>query len=307
MDADVASGRWDAVRSARLERQRSRFRRWVSSTLDRGEDRLPEPAVDVVERLRDRDVLLFAGGLAFYSLVSVVPALLLVAWLTGSLLGEDRVTSVADRFQELAPGDVEIDAFVRSLLEVGTGVGLIALVAAVWPATAFGSGLVQAFDAMSVDEDPAMHGLRGRARALAVIVLLPLLVLGGFVAATISTTAIGDGPLLTALGWIVAVGSGTVISWITVIALHWWFGPADVTFRALAVGAAVTAVGLAVMSLGYLVYLAEGANWEERVAGSGLAAVVLFGLWLYLANLLLLAGYCVALAVDEGEHRPRSD
>lgn len=253
--------------------------------------------------MRDRDTLLFAGGLAFYSLISVAPVLLLVAWISGSFLGDDRVTAVAERFQELAPDDVEIESFVRSVLEVGTGVGLFALVAAVWPATAFGSGLVQAFDAMSVDRDPALHGLRGRARALAVIVLLPILLLGAFAAATVSTAAIGGGPLLTALGWLVAVLSGTLISWVVVIALQWWFGPADLAFRALAAGAAVTSVGLAVMSLGYLVYLSEGANWEERVAGSGLGAVVLLGLWLYLANLLLLAGYCVALAVDPDEHR----
>jgi membrane protein len=311
-DADTAGagsdeapgGRWEAVRSARLERHRSRARRWISERLDRAEDRLPESGVDVVERLRDRDALLFAGGLAFYSLVSAAPALLLLAWITGSLLGEDRVSSVAERFQELAPGEVEIESFMRSLLEVGTGVGLIALVGAVWPATAFGSGLARAFDAMSVDEDPALHGLRGRARALAVIVLLPLLLLGGFAAATVSTAAIGGGALLTALGWIVAVVSGMVISWVAVTGLLWWFGPADVRFRALAIGAGASAVGLVVMSLGYLVYLSYGADWEERVAGSGMAAVVLLALWLYLANLLLLAGYAIALALDEGEHRP---
>lgn len=262
---------------------------------------MPEPAVEVIERLRDRETLLFAGGLAYYSLISMVPALLIVAWIAGSILGEDRVESLAERLDEVAPGDVDVESFVQNLLQVGTGVGVTALVAALWPATAFGSGLVRALDAISLDQDPSMHGLRGRAKALAVLIVLPVIVIGGFAATALSTGVIGDGPLLTVVGWIVAVVSATVVSWIAVLALHWWFGPADPAIAARAAGAAVTAVGLAVMSLGYVVYLSHGADWEERVAGTGLAAAVLLALWLYLANLLVLGGYAVALAVDRDD------
>lgn len=302
MPDEQRGDRWASVRSERLEQQQSRIRRWFSHRLDRIEDRLPEPIVEVIERLRNRETLLFAAGLAYYSLISVVPALLIVAWISGSLLGEDRVESLAERLDELAPGEVDIQSFVQNLLQVGTGVGLAALVVALWPATAFGGGLVRALDAMSVDENPAMHGLRGRARALAVLIVLPVVVLGGFAAATLSTAVLGDGVFLTVAGWILAIVAGTLVSWLAVMALHWWFGPAELDARARATGAALSAVGLAVMSLGYTVYLSEGADWEERVAGSGLAAAVLLALWLYLANLLLLAGYALSLAIDSEEH-----
>lgn len=303
MGSEGSGDRWEDARAARLAQHPTRAGRWISERINRIEDRLPDEVVDVMERMRDRDALLYAGGLAFYSLVSVIPGLLLVAWVIGSVLGEDRVEDLAARIEELAPGEVEISDFVQTLLEVGTGVGLVALLAAVWPATAFGGGLSRAFDAMSIDEDPALHGLRGRARALVVLVLLPVFVLGAFAAITISTEIVGDGAVFTVLGWAVAIVSGTAISWVAAAGLCWWFGPADVTFRALAIGAGATAVGLAVMSLGYLVYLSYGADWEERVAGTGMAAVVLLALWLYLANLLLLAGYAIALAFDDDEHR----
>jgi membrane protein len=263
--------------------------------------------VDVIERLRDGDVLLFAGGLAFYSLVSIVPTLLLIAWITGSILGENRVESLAERLGEFAPGEADVESFVQTLLDVGMGVGVIALLTALWPATAFGSGLTRSFDSLSVDADPALHGLRGRARALVVLVVLPVFVLGAFGAAYVSTGLLGDGMFGTIAGWTIAIVSGTLISWVAIIALFWWFGPAELSFRSLAEGAAFTAVSIAVMSGGYLVYLSYGTNWEERVAGTGLAAVVLLCLWLYLANLLLLAGYCVGLAVDEGEHEPTTE
>lgn len=299
--------RWHESRQARLEHHSSRVRRRISQIIDRVEDRLPPSMVDVIERLGDGDVLLFAGGLAFYSLVSTVPTLLLIAWITGSMLGEDRIERLAERLGEFAPGEADIESFVKTVLDVGMGVGVIALLAALWPATAFGSGLTRAFDALSVDEDPALHGLRGRARALVVLIMLPLFVVGAFGAAYVSTGLLGDGVAGTIAGWTIAIVSGALISWVAIIALLWWFGPAELSFRSLAEGAAFTAIGITVMSLGYLVYLSYGTNWEERVAGTGLAAVVLLCLWLYLANLLLLAGYCVGLAVDEGDHRPDPD
>jgi membrane protein len=296
--------RWEASRAQRLEEHTGRVRRAISQAVDRTEDRLPPSVVDVVERLRNGDVLLFAGGLAFYSLVSTVPALLLVAWVTGSLLGESRVERVAERVGDLAPGDVEIESFVQTLLDVGMGVGLIALVVAMWPATAFGSGLTRAFDALSIDADPSLHGLRGRIRAIPVLLALPFFVMGAFGAAYVSTGLLRDGLAGMVAGWVIAIISGTIISGAAIAALYWWFGPADLTVRSLLEGAAAAAVAIALMSLGYLVYLSYGTNWEERVAGTGLAAVVLLCLWLYLANLVLLAGYCVSLAVDEGDHRP---
>jgi membrane protein len=299
--------RWEASRTERIEQHAGRVRQGISRTIDRVEDRLPESVVDVVERLRNGDVLLFAGGLAFYSLVSTVPALLLVAWVTGSLLGEDRVERVAERVGEFAPGDVEIESFVQTLLDVGMGVGLIALVVAMWPATAFGSGLTRAFDALSIDADPALHGLRGRMRAVPVLLALPFFVMGAFGAAYVSTGLLRDGLAGTIAGWVISILSGTLITGVAVAALYWWFGPADLSVRSLVEGAVVAAAAIAVMSLGYLVYLSYGTNWEERVAGTGLAAVVLLCLWLYLANLVLLAGYCVSLAVDEGDHRPEPD
>jgi membrane protein len=298
--------RWADVRRERLDAETSKVRSWITRSIDRVEDRLPPSAVDVIERLRNGDVLLFAGGLAFYSLVSTVPSLLLIAWITGSLLGEDRVERLAERLGELAPGDVEIEDFIQSLLQVGMGVGVIALLVALWPATAFGSGLTRSFDALSVDRDPVLHGLRGRARALVVLAVLPLFVLGALGAAYLSTGLLGDGAAGTIAGWALAIVSGTFISWVAIVALYWWFGPAELAFRALAVGAAATAVAIALMSLGYLVYLAYGTNWEERVAGTGLAAMVLLSLWLYLANLLLLGGYCLALALGPGPTRARA-
>jgi hypothetical protein len=41
-----------------------------------------------------------------------------------------------------------------------------------------------------------------------------------------------------------------------------------------------------------------GTDFEHRYATSGLAAVVLLGVWLFLTNALILVGYQVALELD---------
>ncbi len=49
------------------------------------------------------------------------------------------------------------------------------------------------------------------------------------------------------------------------------------------------------LSLAFSIYLGVGANFKEHYATTGLAGVVLLGVWLFLSNVLVLAGYTVAL------------
>jgi hypothetical protein len=50
-----------------------------------------------------------------------------------------------------------------------------------------------------------------------------------------------------------------------------------------------------VVSLVFSLYLALGADWEERFAMSGVAGIVMLAVWLLLVNALLLLGYRLAL------------
>jgi membrane protein len=305
-EGDGGEGREAGGGQRRDQRARQEARQAVSSghrrlsgLVDRVEERLPPRVVEVVERLRDQDVLLFAAALAFYALISVVPFLLVGFWMTGLVVGEDRIEDMAERLTAYAPEDLEAEQVVRSLLAVSTGVGIGALVTALWPATAYGGGLARALDAISVDRDPALHGLRGRARALAVLVALPLFLLGALGTGYVATGWLSEGLLGVIAGWALAVAGGVAATWVGAAALYWWFGPAEVRWSALAWGAVAAAAAITLSSLVYLVYVGYGANWEERVAGSSVAAVILLALWFYLVNLLLLAGYCVALGIDE--------
>ncbi len=262
--------------------------------IDRLVERLPPPVDEVVRRLRGEDVFMLAAGLAFYALVSVAPFAILVLWVLSLLTGDARVQEVADRLARLAPQRLNLDEAFRRVAQLGAGLGLGALVALLWPATAYGAGIMRAFERLSPTRDHHAKGLRGRALALALLGVMPALALAGLVASYLGTTIVGEGTLARLAGWVIALVLGFAGSWVTVAAIYLIFGPRRIGWPALARGATVAAGSIAVLSLSYVVFLNSGTDFERRYATSGLAAIVLLAVWLFLANALMLVGYQVA-------------
>jgi len=61
----------------------------------------------------------------------------------------------------------------------------------------------------------------------------------------------------------------------------------------------VAAAGaISVVSLGYVIFLNSGVDFERRYATSGLAAVVLLAFWLFMTNALILVGFQIAQEVS---------
>lgn len=265
----------------------------------RRRERLPDGVNDLIDHLRRAEVLFYGAGLAFYGLISVAPFLVVGFWAAAGVAGEDRIDSLAENVAAVAPGEVDIEPAVQNLLEVGTGVGLVALLTALWPATAYGGGLVRAFDEISPSEQRSAKGVRGRVKSLALLLAMPVLLLGALAVSSVFTGLVDDGWVVRLSAWAGAIVVGTLVTAAAIAVIYALFGPDDLPVRPLAIGAGAAALGITVMSAGYLVYLEQGADWEERVAGSGLATVVLLALWLYLSNVILLAGYAIALACSD--------
>ena len=256
--------------------------------------RLPPPVDEVVRRLRGEDVFMLAAGLAFYALVSVAPFSILVLWVLTLLTGDAEVQEVADRLARLAPQRLKVDEAFRRVAQLGAGLGLGALLALLWPATAYGAGIVRAFERLSPTPDGQPKALRGRVLALALLGVVPALAPAGLLASYLGTTILGDGTLARLVGWAIALILGFAGSWVTVAAIYVIFGPRRIAWPALARGATVAAGSIAVLSLSYVVFLNAGTDFERRYATSGLAAIVLLAVWLFLANALMLVGYQVA-------------
>lgn len=251
----------------------------------------------LAHRFADRELLLVASSLAFYGLVSAMPLLLIAFAAVEAIAGEEALRSFADRVAEQGPDGS--GQFLDQLLDGGGSFGFATLLFSLWPATAYGGGLRRALSRHAEHAESAA-GVRGRLLGIGMVFVLPVVVLGGIPTMFLLSTLAGDGVVEAALGWTLALAVGTLVATALTTALYHAFSPGSIGFRESLTGAAVTATVTAVFSLGFVIYLQLG-DTEERFGGGVIAVVVLLGLWLFVANILLLAGYETALEL-EGEH-----
>lgn len=261
-------------------------------------EHLPGPVRTIVDRMRREDIFLLSAGLAFYALVSVAPFAILVLWAIGLGAGDDGVQAIADQLGRLLPSTFKAGEALTRVAELGAGLGVGALLALLWPASAYGSGLSRAFERLCPGGDKPAKGLRGRALALALVGVMPALVLAGLVASYVTSSLWAGGGVQTVLGLVLMLAVGFVISGAAAAGIFKLFSPRPVSARGLLHGGALAGASLSLLSAAYVVFLHLGADFERRYVTSGLAAIVLLAVWLFLANAVILVSYQVAIEVD---------
>ncbi len=273
-------------------------RAWSTRIADTVEKRLPGPMAAVVRRLRSEDVFLLAAALSFYALVSVVPFAVLVLWLVSLITGEARVHEVANQLARHLPVELGVEDALQRVADLGAGLGLGALAALIWPATAYGAGLRRSFARLACNRDEDVKGLRGRALALGLIGVVPALSLAGLVAGYLGTAVVGHGGLALVAGWILALAFAFVASAVGVAVIYRLFTPLSLGWASIARGAVAAAAAISVVSLGYVIFLNSGVDFQHRYATSSVAAVVLLAFWLFMTNALILVGFQIAQEVS---------
>ncbi len=266
----------------------------TTKVIDAVEQRLPRPLRRVVERFRTEDVFLLSAGLAFYALVSVAPFCTVVLWLVSLVTGKAEVQKVADELARQLPPKLGVDNALRRVADLGVGLGVSALIALLWPATAYGSGLRRAFTRLGGRKSEEGKGIRGRALALGLLGVVPALALAGLVAAYLGTAVVNKGGVATVVGWGLGLVFGFVVSSLAVGLIFRLFAPRRLSWVGVARGAATSAAAISALSVAYAIFLNSGLDFERRYATSGLAAVVLLAFWLFMANAFILVGFQVA-------------
>jgi membrane protein len=245
-----------------------------------------------IRAARADDIFLYSAALAFYGLISVAPLVVVALWVIALLVGDAQVQHVADDLARLAPPALGIDGALERVADLGSTLGVLAVVAALWPATAYGSALVRVLDRVGGDREAT--GLRGRGAALLIVCLVPVLVLGSLVAGYVGAAALGDTGVEVAVGLAFALVLSFTATVATVAVIYKVFPRSPPDWRATLRGALVAAASVSSLSVAYVAYLRLGANFEQRYASDALAAVVLLGVWLFAANTALLLGYRLA-------------
>lgn len=243
---------------------------------------------DLVRRLAGHDILFSASGLAFYALVSLAPSVIVVLWITSLFMGDQRVHRFANELGNAAPQSIGVDQIVRSVAQRGTSLGLLAAVTGLWPASAYGAGLTRAFNRVA-DGKYELPGLRGR--VLLILIVLPLSTIGALVVSYLGTTLVRSTVFHGVVTGLLALGMGFVWIGAATLAIYRIFPPERLAWSAIARATLIAAGGTAALSALFVLFLDMGANFKEHYATSAIAALVLVGVWLYLSNALLLAGF----------------
>jgi membrane protein len=265
----------------------------------------------VVTESRDDNVPLLAAGVAFYALISLVPAMAAVIATYGLVADPAEVADQMGSLSEALPaqaGDLLVEQVERiaasSSGALGAGAAL-ALATALWTAS---SGMRWMMSALSLTYDQretrTFLRLRGRALLLTIAATAALVVSVGLIAALpavcgllgiretgVLVAGVLRWPLLAAL---VLVGFSALYR----------FGPdrAPARWRWVTPGSLVATVIWLAASAGFALYAAVAGSFDETYGPLG--GVVVLLLWLHLSSLAVLVG---AEVNAEMEHQTARD
>lgn len=243
-----------------------------------------------------------AAALTYYATLSLAPALIVVVSLVGLLGGESGANAAAmlDAVSEVAPPAV-VKALEGPVTSVARGdyageFFWIGLATALWAASGYVGTFIWAVDLVCAVgcREPLWRRLP-RQLAIAAATLVSL--------AVMAASVLASGPVARWIAHVLDLGEGTLNLWNSgrwllfvlvatfVFGLLYRLGPAESPTRLRWVslgGLAATLLALAA-SLGFSVYVANVGSYN-RTYGA-LATFVIFLVWLWLVNLMLMFGF----------------
>lgn len=241
-----------------------------------------------------------AGGLTFFSVLSIFPAGLALVALVGVLGDSEAVLERLFMLLDQVAPDAVAETLRSPLREVAgastAGLTLaVAVATSVWSASIYVGAFGRALNRIYGIEEGRPYWKRKPAQlALTVgLILLAMIVLS-----VVTVT----GPIARAIGDALGMGETALLAWdilkwpllavaVVAIVTVLYKGTSNLQqprFRWLAVGAALAISALGLGSLAFAFYVANFAGYN-RTFGA-LAGVIVFLLWLFLVNLALLLG-----------------
>lgn len=289
---------------------RGRGRRATSPT------QMPTPAWrDILRRVKDeitRDrVMIVAGGVTFYAMLSLVPMIAAFVSLYGLIADADDVARLVEGMQGTVPEELLglIQEQLDRLVEAESGALTLTTIAGIaisfWSANGGVKGLIEAMN-VAYDEVEQRSFVKRNLTAMS-------MTLGGMVmvAGLIALTAIL--PVLLANlpfeGWVDAIlrwGRWPLMALLLMLALAaiYRFGPdrRGARWQWITPGAIAAAVGVIVVSAGFSYYTSNFAAYGDTYGSLG--AVIAAMMWFWLTSIVVIVG---AEINAEIEHQTAQD
>jgi membrane protein len=268
-------------------------------------------AVRVKQRIKRDHVPLNAAGVAFFAFLAAVPALAAVISVSGLLLSADDAQDRVEELFEAAPEEAR-DLLAAQLASVAEGSGgalsfsiIISLLLSIWAASSGMGHLMTAIN-IAYSEEESRGWFKRKLVAL-------LLTLGAIVFVLLAIAVISALPaVLQALDWpgwmrwLLSLLVWPVLGAIMAAGLGVLYRKApdrrDAEWRWVSTGSIIAVVVWAVASIGFQVYTANFASYNETYGS--LAAIVILLIWLWLSAFAVLLG---AHINAEMEHQTAHD
>ncbi|MFG6477313.1 YihY/virulence factor BrkB family protein [Microbacterium sp. P06] len=241
-----------------------------------------------------------AAALTYFGVLALFPGLIAVFSLLGVLGQSDAAaTTVLEIVDGVAPGgtaDTLRGPIEQLASSPGAGLALLAgIVLAVWSASGYIGAFTRAMNRIyEIDEGRPFWKLKPLQLLLTLVTVVLvtlaalLLVVSGPVAEAIGN-ALGLGEVAVTI-WNIAKWPVLVVIVIAILALLYYAAPnaKQPKFRWMSIGAVLALVILAIATTGFGLYVANFSNYDKTYGS--LAGVVVFLLWLWIANLAILFG-----------------
>ncbi|HKT57228.1 MAG TPA: YihY/virulence factor BrkB family protein [Microbacterium sp.] len=251
-----------------------------------------------------------AAALTYYAVLSLFPALIAVFSLLG-VFGQSgaAATAVLGIIDQVAPGDTAsalrgpIEQFAHA---PGAGFALaVGIVVALWSASGYVGAFSRAVNRMyDASEGRPFWRLRPMQLGVTLITVVSM--------AVVAVVLVVSGGVVDAVGRVIGASEGVRITWsilkwpvlllvvILLVAVLYRATPnvKPPGFRLISIGASLAIVVLAAGTLAFGLYVANLSNYG-RTYGS-FAGVIVFLLWLWIANLALLFGAELDAELERG-------
>ncbi|RZI92737.1 MAG: YihY/virulence factor BrkB family protein [Microbacterium sp.] len=241
-----------------------------------------------------------AAALTYFAVLSIFPGLIAVFSLLG-VFGQGQAASdaVLGIVEQIAPGDTA-DTIRGPVEQIAgspaAGFALVTgIILAVWSASGYVGAFSRAMNRIYEIEEGRPFWKLKPIQLLVTVIAIVLLVLAAVI-------LVVSGPVARAVGDALSLGEVPQTIWsiakwpvlalivvlIVAILYYWTPNAKQPKFRWISVGAVIAIVVLVLATVAFGIYVANFSNYD-RTYGS-LAGVIVFLLWLWIANLALLFG-----------------
>ncbi|WP_254185634.1 YihY/virulence factor BrkB family protein [Nocardioides panacis] len=252
-----------------------------------------------------------AAALTYYAVLAMFPAFIALVSLIGLFgQGPKTVTALLDVLRQVGAGSAAktLEPTLTSLAGQPQAAGIafvVGLATALWSASGYVGAFSRAMNRMyEVGEGRPVWKLRP---VQLLVTLVELLLVAAVLLALVLT-----GPAASAVGDAIGIGSTAITVWniakwpvmllvvVLVVAILYWATPniKQPKFRWVSIGALVAIVVLVLATALFGFYVAHFSSYNKTYGS--LAGVVVFLLWLWITNLVLLFGAELDAEIERG-------